>query len=173
MQKKWYAVYTHPKWEKKVVASLAAQNIEQYCPLQRSVRQWADRKKVVYEPFFTSYVFVHIGLLEQVPVRQTPGVLNFVNVLNRPAVIQDKEMENLQSFLKKYEYVPIEKVPLKVNDTVEVLQGALECREGKIVEVMHQYVKVVLPSLGCALVARLSIRDVVKLQVTENSENLN
>lgn len=173
MQKKWYAVYTHPKWEKKVVASLAAQDIEQYCPLQRSIRQWADRKKVVFEPFFTSYVFVHIGLNEQLAVRQTSGVFNFVNVLNRPAVIQDKEMENLQSFLKKYECVPIEKVPLKVNDDVEVLHGVLECRSGKIIEVTHQYVKVILPSLGCALIARLSINDVVKLQAAEAVKNFN
>ncbi|HEX6432075.1 MAG TPA: transcription termination/antitermination NusG family protein, partial [Niastella sp.] len=58
--KRWYAVYTHAKWEKKVADLLTRKNIENYCPLNKVVRQWTDRKKIIYEPLFTSYVFPRI-----------------------------------------------------------------------------------------------------------------
>ncbi|MEI9958604.1 MAG: transcription termination/antitermination NusG family protein [Ferruginibacter sp.] len=56
----WHAVYTKPRWEKKVAALLEARGIEYYCPLNKVVKQWSDRKKVVLEPLFKSYVFVHV-----------------------------------------------------------------------------------------------------------------
>ena len=50
----WHAVYTKPRWEKKVAALLDAKGIEYYCPLNRVVKQWSDRKKTVLEPLFKS-----------------------------------------------------------------------------------------------------------------------
>ncbi|HMJ47328.1 MAG TPA: transcription termination/antitermination NusG family protein, partial [Ferruginibacter sp.] len=57
MNKKWYVVYTRPRWEKKVAATLDERGVENYCPLNRVNRQWSDRKKVVLEPLFKGYVF--------------------------------------------------------------------------------------------------------------------
>jgi hypothetical protein len=51
---KWYAVYTRPRWEKKVAEILTDKKIENYCPLNKVVRQWSDRKKIVHEPLFTT-----------------------------------------------------------------------------------------------------------------------
>ncbi len=56
----WFAFYTKPRWEKKVAGLLSARGIINYCPLNKVVRQWSDRKKVVLEPVFKSYVFVKI-----------------------------------------------------------------------------------------------------------------
>jgi len=57
--KKWYAVYTRPRWEKKVSELVTKKKLTTYCPLNRVVKQWSDRKKVIFEPLFTSYVFVN------------------------------------------------------------------------------------------------------------------
>ena len=57
----WYALYTKPRWEKKVAGLLDDQGIENYCPINKVTRQWSDRKKVVLEPMFKGYVFVKIG----------------------------------------------------------------------------------------------------------------
>ena len=65
----WYAVYTKPKWEKKVAELLARKGIEHYCPLNRVLKQWHDRKKWVEEPLLTSYVFVYVTPAEQAEVR--------------------------------------------------------------------------------------------------------
>ena len=46
----WYALYTQPRQEKKVVSRLEQLGIEVYCPLLIQVRQWSDRKKKVEVP---------------------------------------------------------------------------------------------------------------------------
>ena len=74
-EKKWYALYTKPRWEKKIDASLIKKNIESWCPLQKMEKQWTDRKKIIEEPLFKSYIFVHIDLTEKVRVLQTDGIL--------------------------------------------------------------------------------------------------
>ena len=55
---KWYAIYTRPRWEKKVDLLLKDQGLESYCPLNKVKRKWSDRIKLVEEPLFKSYVFV-------------------------------------------------------------------------------------------------------------------
>ena len=54
----WYAVYTKPRWEKKVAERLLEKGIDHYCPLNKVIRQWSDRKKAILEPIFKGYVFV-------------------------------------------------------------------------------------------------------------------
>ena len=58
--KYWYAVYTRPRWEKKVASLLDDKDIVHYCPLNKVTRQWSDRKKVVMEPLFKGYIFVQV-----------------------------------------------------------------------------------------------------------------
>lgn len=89
-EKKWYALYTRAKWEKKVVALLDKKNITNYCPLNRVHKQWSDRKKVMYEPLFRSYVFVYITEKEKLTTRDTDGVLHFVMHEGKPAVIREE-----------------------------------------------------------------------------------
>ncbi|MBP1652940.1 MAG: NusG antitermination factor, partial [Bacteroidetes bacterium] len=67
----WYAVYTKPRWEKKVAESLIRKQVETYCPINRVTHQWSDRKKVVEEPLFKSYVFVRIPDTMKTTVRET------------------------------------------------------------------------------------------------------
>ena len=89
---KWYAIYTRPRWEKKVNSLLLEKGIESYCPLNKVRRKWSDRIKVVEEPLFKSYVFVKIGDEHRTEVRMTTGVVNFVYWNGKPAVIREKEI---------------------------------------------------------------------------------
>ena len=57
-ESKWYAVYTNPRAEKQVHKRLIEAGIESFLPLQKTLRQWSDRKKVVEKPLISSYVFV-------------------------------------------------------------------------------------------------------------------
>ncbi|HEV7622062.1 MAG TPA: transcription termination/antitermination NusG family protein, partial [Flavisolibacter sp.] len=52
MSLKWYAIYTRPRWEKKVNGLLIQKGIESYCPLNKVRRKWSDRIKLVEEPLF-------------------------------------------------------------------------------------------------------------------------
>lgn len=155
IEKKWYAVYTKPRWEKKVAELLTRRKVENYCPLNRVLRQWADRKKLVMEPLFTSYVFVYATEAEQLTIKQTDGIVNFVYWLGKPAVIRNEEMEAIRYFLRTHEDIKLEKIDVNVSDKVRIIGGPLIALEGDVVEVRSRTVKVVLPSLGYAMVAEV------------------
>jgi len=151
----WYAVYTRPKWEKKVAELLLKKKIDNYCPLYKSVRQWSDRKKTIMEPLFTSYVFVHISEKDQLFVKQTDGVLNFVYWLGKPAIIKNEEIDVIRKFLAENEHVKLEQIDVNVNDRIKIINGPFKYWEGSVTEIRPKSVKVLLPSLGYALVAEI------------------
>jgi transcription antitermination factor NusG len=155
MEMKWHAVYTKPRWEKKVDDLLTRKEIESYCPLNRVQRQWSDRKKIVYEPLFTSYVFVHVQEKQLAGLRKVDGIINLVYWLGKPAVIRDQEIEIIKRFLGEFTNVHLEKKPVNVNDMVRVTSGLLMEHEGQVVAVKNKTVKVLLPSLGYRMVAEL------------------
>lgn len=158
----WYAVYTKPRWEKKVAELLNRKDIENYCPLNKVERQWNDRRKIIEEPLFTSYVFVHVPKDQQTEVRKTDGVLNFVYWLGKPAVVRNTEIEAIRNFLSDHRNVRLEKIKVALNDTVRVIHGPLTGQEGSVMEVYNQKAKVFLPSLGYCLVADLN-REQIKV----------
>lgn len=155
METKWYAVYTKPRWEKKVAQALTNNHIENYCPLNKITKKWSDRMKVVEEPLFTSYVFVKITQRQQTQVRFIDGVLNYVYWLGKPAIIRDDEIETIKDFLKQHKNVRLENVRINVADRVKVIDGPLYELEGNVIAVNTKSVKVVLPSLGCMMVAEI------------------
>ena len=160
MESKWYAIYTHARWEKKVALLLTKHNIENYCPLNRVVRQWSDRKKVVEEPLFTSYVFVRITEKQLSIVKKIDGVLNFVHWLGKPAVIRDDEIEMIQLFLIAYLNVKLEKTTVSVKDIIRVIDGPLVSFEGEVVAVKKKTLKILLPKLGYLMYAEVETENV-------------
>ena len=165
---KWYAVHTRQRWEKKIAHLLEKKGIEQYCPLNKIFRQWSDRKKLVLEPLFNSYVFIRVADTDHLKVKQTDGVLGLVHWLGKPAVIKDEEIETIKHFLNDHQNVQLEKVAVNVNDKVRIIQGPLLSMEGSIVEVMNHSVKVILPSLGFSMTAQVHRSHVEKVFDSEN-----
>ena len=161
--KNWHAVYTKPLWEKKVVRQLEQKKIEHYCPLNRIERQWSDRKKIIFEPLFTSYVFVRASSTDHIPVRETEGILNFVYWLKKPAIIRDEEIDVIKRFVAEHENVKLEKSIVNVNDHVRIIGGPLMEREGNVLEIKHKSVKIFLPSLGYTMVAEIAKENIEKL----------
>ncbi len=155
MEKHWYAVYTKPRWEKKVAVNLERQSIENYCPLNKVFRQWSDRIKVIEEPLFTSYVFVKICPRQQTAVRMVDGVINYVYWLGKPALIRNEEIEAIKDFLLSYNNVKLEKLRVNIHDRVRVLHGPMKEMEAKVIGVNSRTVKVLLPSLGCSMIAEI------------------
>lgn len=163
-KKQWYAVYTRPRWEKKVADLLDKKKIEVYCPLNKVKKQWADRKKVVFEPLFTSYVFVFVTPEEHLRIKQTDGVVNFVYWLSKPAVVRQEEIDTIKKFLEEYENVLLEKMAVELNDSVRIINGPLMMWEGNVIEVRTNTVKITLPSLGHTLVAEIKKDNLEKIR---------
>lgn len=156
VSKKWYAVYTRPRWEKKVAESLSKRGVTNYCPLNRVKKQWHDRKKIVLEPLFSSYVFVQVTPQQYSLVKSTVGVINFVHWLGKPAVVREEEINAISSFLLEHSTVQLEKIKVNMHDEVKIVYGPLMHLEGRIVQVTNNTVKVELPSMGYALVAKMN-----------------
>jgi len=153
LSSKWLAVYTRPRWEKKVNQLLIEKGLESYCPLNKVRRKWSDRVKVVEEPLFKSYVFVKVNDEDRSAVRMTNGAINFVYWNGKPAVIKEKEIIAIRRFLDEYENVEARPVDLKVNQRVRITSGTMMDNEGKVLDVRHKTVKVAIDSLGYILVA--------------------
>lgn len=152
-EKKWYVVYSKPRWEKKLYAKLLEAGIEAYCPLNKVKKKWSDRMKTVEVPLFTSYVFVKILENQKSKVRETPGVVNFVYEEGKPAVIREKEIEKIQRFLEEYQNVEVVPSEFRKGQIVKVNEGLFVDEEGKVIDTHNNKVRVVIKSLGYDLVA--------------------
>ena len=153
MSRKWLAVYTRPRWEKKVNQLLLEKGVESYCPLNKVRRKWSDRVKIIEEPLFKSYVFVKVNDADRSAVRMTNGAINFVYWDGKPAVIKEKEITAIRRFLDEYENVEARPVELKVNQRVRITDGTLMDQEGKVLDVRHKTARIAIDSLGYILIA--------------------
>lgn len=128
---RWYAAYTRPRHEKKVLENLQNIDIEAYVPLIKEYHQWCDRKKLVEVPLIRSYVFVHIPAKYALYVLETYGIVRFVMFQRELAAIPDFQIDALKSTvdgglkLEPQEY-------LKTGQTVEVTDGPFKGIIGKI-----------------------------------------
>ena len=154
LTRKWLAIYTRPRWEKKVNQLLKEKGLESYCPLNKVRRKWSDRVKIVEEPLFKSYVFVKVSDDDRTAVRMTSGAINFVYWQGKPAVIKEKEISAIKRFLDEYENVETRSsADLKVNQRVRITNGSLMDQEGKVIDLRRKTARVSIDSLGYTLVA--------------------
>lgn len=168
MSLKWYAIYTKPRWEKKVNSLLLQKGIEVYCPLNKVRRKWSDRIKTVEEPLFKSYVFVKITDEERTEVRMTNGVVNFVYWNGKPAIIKEKEIQTIKRFLDEYENVEVMRIDVTEGDRVQVTAGPMMDKEGKVLEVKNKTAKVCIDSLGYMLIAYIDKSKLITVQKTNH-----
>lgn len=166
MEYLWHAVYTKSRWEKKVADQLTKFEIENYCPLNKVVRQWSDRRKTVEEPLFTSYVFVKISTKDISKIRQVLGLVNFVYWLGRPAVIPEQEIIAIKEFLKNYKNVRVEPMHLATNDTVRILDGPFANIEADVISVGKKSIRLMLPSLRFYMTTEVEVSNVVRVYKT-------
>lgn len=163
VKKNWYAVYTKPRWEKKVHGLLTERGLVSYCPLNKVRKKWSDRIKLTEEPLFKSYVFVQIGEEEQLQVRMISGVLNFVYWNGKPAIVKESEIQTIRRFLNEFEDVEVVPVNLQANQEVMVRKGLLMNRTGRVRRLMNNKVEVLIESLGYTLVASLEKSNIIPL----------
>lgn len=132
---------------------LDEKGVEAYCPLNKVYRQWSDRRKMVLEPLFKGYVFVHLEDEHKWDVKKIDGILNFVYWNGKPAVVRDSEIETIRKFLSEFSDVEVEDVNLTPQTTVRIKHGLLMNYKGVVVEVMGNKAKVKIESMGVQLSA--------------------
>ena len=120
----------------------------------RPAIQGKDRKKIIEEPLFKSYVFVRIDDTERSKVLMTDGALNFVYYLGKPAVIKDEEVENIKLYLaeKDAKITIISDEGFSSGDLVKVNYGVFMDQEGTVVRGGKKKVYVQLQGLGQVMI---------------------
>lgn len=160
----WYVVYTRPRWEKKVAATLAERGIPHYCPLNKVLKQWSDRKKVVMEPLFKGYVFVQVEEGKKWDIKAVDGILNYVYWLGKPAIVRNDEIDTIRKFLQEFSEVEVVNAGISNADKVLIKQGVLMNYKGIVVEVLGNKARVNIESMGLALSALFEVKNLELLR---------
>jgi len=154
--KKWFVIYTRPRWEKKVNQLLLMQDITSFCPLRKVKSKWADRIKNIEIPLFNSYVFVHISPKEELKVRLTLGVMNFVYYMGKPAQIRPSVIDSIKELLEVFPEAEVVSLQsMEVGDRVKIKEGIMKQKQGQIIKLQGKDVLVVIDSLNCALITKV------------------
>lgn len=163
----WYAVYTHSRAEKRVSERLIEAGIETFLPMQKTLRQWSDRKKMVEKPIISSYVFVKVLPKEFLAVRKAEGVVKIITLDGKPVVIPEDQMRNLRILCDSdVDVVVSDKVYLK-GDLVEVIYGALTGLTGELIRVGRKQ-KVIIRILEPGMNLTVDIKTVAIRKLEKN-----
>jgi len=133
-EKKWFAVYTRPKFEKKVKTFLEEKNIEVFLPVQKVVTQWKDRKKKIEKVLFNSYIFVKINKSEYLSVLKTLGVVKFVSFEKKACEIPENQIDNIKRLIDNNFEIITETYQFNIGELVEISGGELKGITGKLLE---------------------------------------
>jgi transcriptional antiterminator RfaH len=131
---KWYAIYTHPRAEKLVNERLIEIGVETYLPLQKTYRQWTDRKKLIEKPLLSSYVFVKVIPVDFPKVYKIIGVVKFVSFEGQPGAIPQKQIDNLRLLIDSKAEVEVTTEKFDKGDNVEVITGSLKGLTGELIK---------------------------------------
>lgn len=130
MNNSWYALYTRPRFEKKVAEELENDGFKIWLPLQTVVRQWSDRKKKLEMPLFNGYVFVHTVSKYLYHAVQVDGVVNTVRFGGAPAVIRDEQIELIRKILIGPDAFDVRGKKFNRGDPVRIVHGPLSGSTG-------------------------------------------
>ncbi len=161
-EKRWHVIYTKSKWEKKVDGLLIQKGFESWCPVQKKERQWSDRKKIIEEPLFRSYVFVKASQEERSKILAVNGVVNFLYFEKKPALIRDQEIETIKKYLgesyQTIQVVDMNNIPAQTK--VSINNGLFMGQRGEVVKSGKRTVFVRLESINMMMIVEFKVEEV-------------
>ena len=133
MEYKWHALYTKPRFEKKVNESLKERGFEAFLPLQRKLRKWKDRKKYVELPLISSYIFVKVSEREYYSVFDINGIVKYVTFSGKAAAIPEWQIETMKKITASNYDVLLTTQKIKPGEKIRINSGVLTGMEGEMV----------------------------------------
>lgn len=157
LDSKWLVFYTKSRAEKKVVQQLEKGGYEVYLPIQKVLKQWSDRKKVVETPLFNSYIFVNSEEQYIVDILSIPGISWNIRFNGKPAVVRDSEIDLIKRFLNTGLFVETNSGgDFDKGDSVEVVDGPLKGSRGFVSgEYNERKFTVIVGSIDQSLTVRI------------------
>lgn len=130
-QSAWWAMYTRPRQEKKLMRMLREESIDYYSPvISRRYRSRGGRLRQSHEILFTNYVFVRGDEMARYNAVCTGCISQCVEVLDRQALVFD--LRQIYHLIATGEPIaPEEK--LVAGDRVRVRNGVFKGFEGTVI----------------------------------------
>ncbi len=167
LKKKWYAIYTRSRSERKVMGRILEEGFEAYVPVIKEIRLWSDRKKKVEVVLIKSYVFVHIEQHLLNKVLKIEGAIRVLRHLGKPAIVRDYEIENLKLLCNNGAKIDIiaSVKNINVGDKIEVRAGTLMGLRGKCVKIKgKKRVLVEIESIGNHMLVDIPAKYIKKIK---------
>lgn len=139
--KNWLVLYVRSRWEKKVHDALERIDIESFLPLTQTSKQWSDRKKIIYEPLFPSYVFVKIkSSLDFHKALSTNGACSYISFGREYAKVHSSEIDKIKMLVNAENILDLEvdNNPIKVGLVKTIKQGSLRGLECEILKINNK-----------------------------------
>jgi transcription antitermination factor NusG len=143
---KWFALLTRSRAEKKVAERLTENSISVYLPVYTKKSHWSDRIKNVELPLIPSTLFVNCAETTLVDIQKMAGsAVRVLKYLNKPAVVQDFEIENLKIIAQQTQnFEPIAAFNLTEGTLVEVISGPFKGLQATYIEEAGKYKIIVM-----------------------------
>ena len=161
-EKLWHVIYTKSKWEKKVDSLLMQRGFESWCPVQKKERQWSDRKKIIEEPLFRSYVFVKAAKEDRNQILSVNGVVNFLYFEKKPAIIRDKEIQTIKKYLgESYQSIQVvDMTNIPPQTRVAIINGLFMGQKGEVIRSGKKTVFVQLQSINMMMMVEFKLAEI-------------
>ncbi len=106
----WYLIHTKPRQEQRALENLVNQGYDCYLPLLATEKLQRAVLKVVQEPLFSRYLFIHLDTHQSskswTPIRSTQGVSRLVTFGSEPAKVESELIEALRSRIDQTNSTP-------------------------------------------------------------------
>lgn len=121
----WYLVHTKPRQEYRALENLERQGYECFLPLYLSEKVIKGRLRVIEEPLFPRYLFIHLATGMDAkswgPIRSTVGVNGLVRFGDRAAKVESRVVNLIRSYESQMKLDP-ERLFTK-GDMLQVVDG--------------------------------------------------
>ena len=144
----WYVLYTKPRHEKKLAVRLRSEGWSVYCPLRKTTKQWSDRKKMVEEALFPSFIFIQCDVHVRDQVFVHASAVRYLYWLRKPAVVRAEEIASIRHWMGEVDHGSIDVESIPVGSKVRLGAGPLMGTLGKVQEHRGGQVTIVLEQLG-------------------------
>lgn len=134
----WFAIFTQPKHEKRVVQHFYSRGVDAFLPTYSSKRTWSNRQTVTLEvPLFPNYLFARISRLQRGSVLGAPGVVSIIGTPGIWGTVPEQYIETLRTGLALHRILPHPRT--QVGDRVRIVAGPMAGIEGILAHVRSEF----------------------------------
>ena len=139
--KHWYVAYVKPFFERRIADELTSLLYSVYLPVQKEVRQWSDRKKLVDRLVIPRILFIHSTPAERESLLKESRFHEDIHFLTKsgphtPAVVPDKEMDAFIAMVEHGRQVKVsDSSGFSRGDKVRVVSGPLSGLECELLSI--------------------------------------